>query len=137
MPTITTGDLEVVLPKGAKKKIQVEEQKAGTEIVALKNVSKLETTVTGDAAFVGKGVSKSSVDLKSTKKNTPKVVLQNTNFTKSDIKISRKGEGLQTEYKLTPCPKKSATKESSDAFAELACDLSKLFDGEDPFGEAL
>lgn len=54
-----------------------------------------------------------------------------------DIKISRKGEGLQTEYKLTPCPKKSATKESSDSFAELACDLSKLFDGEDPFGEAL
>ena len=93
MATITTGDLEVVLPKGAKKNIEVEELKAGTEIVALKNVSGLETTVTGDAAFVGKGVSKSSVDLKSTKKNTPKVVLQNTNFTKSDIKISGKGAG--------------------------------------------
>ena len=54
-----------------------------------------------------------------------------------DIKITRKGEGLQTEYKMTPCPKKSPTKESADAFAELACDLSKLFDGEDPFGETL
>ena len=93
MPTITTGDLEVVFPKGAKKKIEVEELKAGTEIDVLKKVSKLETTVTGDAAFVGKSVSKSSVDLKSTKKNTPKVVLQTTNFTKSDIKVSGKGAG--------------------------------------------
>ena len=93
MATITTGDLEVVLPKGTTKKIEVAELKAGTEIVALKNVSDLKTTVTGKAAFVGKGVSESSVKLKSTKKNTPKVVLQTTNFTKSDIKISGKGAG--------------------------------------------
>lgn len=94
MPTITTGDLEVVFPnRGTKKKVEIEELKAGTEIDVLKKVSKLETTVTGDAAFVGKGVSKSSVDLKSTKKTTPKVVLQTTNFTKSDIKISGKGAG--------------------------------------------
>lgn len=93
MPTITTGDLEVVFPKGAKKKIAVAELETGTEIDALKNVSGLETTVTGDATFVGKSVSNSSVDLKSTKKNTPKVVLQTTNFTNSDIKISGKGAG--------------------------------------------
>ena len=93
MPTITTGDLEVVLPKGTRKNIEVAELKAGTEIVALKNVSGLKTKVTGDAAFVGKGVSESSVVLKSTKKKTPKIVLQNTNFAKSDIKISGKGAG--------------------------------------------
>ena len=54
-----------------------------------------------------------------------------------DIKISRKGEGLQTEYALKPMPPKAPTKESVDAFAELACDLTKLFDGEDPFADAL
>lgn len=54
-----------------------------------------------------------------------------------DIKIARKGEGLQTEYNMMPCPPKSPTKEAADAFAELSCDLSKLFDGEDPFGESL
>ena len=94
MPTITTGDLEVVFPKSEKKRIEVAELKAGTEIIALKKVSGLETTVTGKAAFVGKGVSESSINLKSTKKNTPKVVLQTTNFTKSDIKISGKGAGV-------------------------------------------
>jgi len=54
-----------------------------------------------------------------------------------DIKISRKGEGLQTEYTLKPAGKKPPSKESSDAFSELTCDLSKIFDGEDPFAEAL
>lgn len=54
-----------------------------------------------------------------------------------DIKIGKKGEGLKTEYSLKPVSKKSPSKESSDAFAELSCDLTKMFDGEDPFGEAL
>ena len=54
-----------------------------------------------------------------------------------DIKISRKGEGLQTEYALKPMPPKPPTKESADAFAEMACDLTKMFDGEDPFADAL
>ena len=93
MPTITTGDLEVIFPRVAKKKIEVAELEAGTEIAALKFVSDLKTTVTGDAAFVGKGVTESSVVLESTKKNTPKLVLQNTNFSKSDIKISGEGVG--------------------------------------------
>lgn len=53
---------------------------------------------------------------------------------KYDIKIGRKGEGLKTEYTLKPVSKKAPTKDSADAFAELACDLSKMFDGEDPFG---
>ncbi|QNI65664.1 hypothetical protein [Synechococcus sp. A15-44] len=93
MPTITTGDLEVVFPKVAKEKIEVAELDVGTEIVALKYVTDLETTVTGDAAFVGKGVAESSVVLKSTKENTPKLVFQNNAFNKSNIKISGKGAG--------------------------------------------
>ena len=54
-----------------------------------------------------------------------------------DLKISRKGEGLKTEYSLKPVSKKSASKESCDAFDELSCDLTKMFDGEDPFGESV
>ena len=76
-----------------KKKIEVEERKGATEITALKNVSNLETKVRGTATFDGKGVSESSVDLKSTKKKTPKLVFKNTNYTKSDITISGKGKG--------------------------------------------
>jgi hypothetical protein len=53
-----------------------------------------------------------------------------------DIKITRKGEGLKTEYTLKPVSKKVPTKELKDAFAELSCDLSKMFDGEDPFGDS-
>ncbi len=94
MATITTSDLEVVLPKAMKKKIEVEELKGGTEITALKNVSNLETKVRGTATFDGKGVSKSPIDLKSTKKETPKLVFKNTNYTKSDITISGKGKGI-------------------------------------------
>ena len=54
-----------------------------------------------------------------------------------DLKISRKGEGLKTEYALKPVSKKSASKESSDAFERISCDLTKMFDGEDPFGESV
>ncbi len=93
MPTITTNDLEVVFPGSVKDDIIVEELKNGTEIIALKNVSNLETTVTGTAAFVGKGVSNSPVVLESTKKNTPKIVLQNAYFSLSEIKVSGKGSG--------------------------------------------
>lgn len=95
MPTITTGDLEVVFPKVAEKKIEVAELEAGTEIAALKFVSDLETTVfdTGAAAFVGDSVSESSVVLKSTTKNTPKIDFQNNGFYQSNIKISGKGAG--------------------------------------------
>ena len=62
-----------------KKKIEVEELKGGTEITVLKNVSSLETKVRGTATFDGKGVSESPIELKSTKKKTPKLVFRNTN----------------------------------------------------------
>ena len=53
MATITTSDLEVVLPKAMKKKIEVEELKGGTKITVLKNASNLETKVRGTATFDG------------------------------------------------------------------------------------
>ncbi len=76
-----------------KKKIEVEELKGGTEITVLKNVSSLETKVRGTATFDGKGVSESPIELKSTKKKTPKLVFKNTNYTKSEITISGNGKG--------------------------------------------
>ena len=53
-----------------------------------------------------------------------------------DIKISKTGTNLTSEYFLKPVPKKAVTKELKEGFADLACDLSKMFDGEDPFGDA-
>lgn len=94
MPTITTSDLEIIIPKGGvKKNIAAEEFNSFTEIGLIKNVAGLDTTITGDAFFVGKGVSESSFALDSTKKNTPELLLQNSNFTKNDIKISGKDGG--------------------------------------------
>ena len=100
MPTITTSDLEVVFPRSAKENIVVEElqePKVGTEILAVKSLSDLKTTVfaTGVGAFTGQGVSNSEVVLESTKKNTdtPKFVLANKNFSKSEIKVSGNGKG--------------------------------------------
>ena len=97
MPTITTSDLEVVFPKSEKDRIDVEELESGTEILALKSLSDLETTVfaTGVGAFTGQGVSNSKVVLESTKKNTntPKFVIANKNFSKSEINISGNGRG--------------------------------------------
>lgn len=54
-----------------------------------------------------------------------------------DLKISKKGEGLKTEYTMTPASKKAPTKELQEAFEGLVCDLSKLYDGSDPFEDQL
>lgn len=55
--------------------------------------------------------------------------------TKYDIKISRTGEGLGTEYTLVAAPPKAVSKEIADAYAELRCNLRALFDGDDPWAE--
>lgn len=56
-----------------------------------------------------------------------------------DISILRTGEGLNTEYTITGSPKNMGdpTKVLPDAvnkMAEAAIDVSKLFEGKDPFG---
>lgn len=53
-----------------------------------------------------------------------------------DIKISKKGEGMGTEYKLTPCPKKAVATKVMGAYDDLTCNLQAMFDGDDPFAKA-
>ena len=52
-----------------------------------------------------------------------------------DIKIRKEGVNKNSEYFLKPVPKKAVTKELKESYANLACDLSKMLDGEDPFGD--
>lgn len=52
-----------------------------------------------------------------------------------DIKISKSGEGKDTEYSLVAAPPKSVTKEIATAYEDLTCNLNALFDGEDPWAE--
>lgn len=50
-----------------------------------------------------------------------------------DIKISRKGSGLSTEYTLSPAPPKEAAASIRAAYDEIYCNLEALFDNGDPF----
>ena len=53
-----------------------------------------------------------------------------------DIKISKSGEGKKTEYSLVAAPPKAVKAELRERFTNFKCDLPRIFDGEDPFGEA-
>lgn len=55
--------------------------------------------------------------------------------TNYDIKISRTGEGKKTEYTLVAAPPKPPTKDIQAAYDELTCNLSALYDGDDPFAD--
>lgn len=50
-----------------------------------------------------------------------------------DIKITRTGSGLDTEYALVPSPPKAVDKAVAKQYEEFYCDLDQLFAGEDPF----
>lgn len=50
-----------------------------------------------------------------------------------DIKLTRKGSGLKTEYTLAPAPPKAVTKGILTAYEELYCNLEALYEGKDPF----
>jgi len=50
-----------------------------------------------------------------------------------DITITRAGDGMQTEYSVTPIPPKKLPKEITDAFGAATINLEALFDGGDPF----
>lgn len=50
-----------------------------------------------------------------------------------DIKISKTGEGKETEYTLVAAPPKSVTKEMAEAYEQVTCNLKALFDGDDPW----
>jgi hypothetical protein len=53
-----------------------------------------------------------------------------------DIKISKTGEGKDTEYTLVAAPPKPVTKDMSESFEKVSCNLKALFDGDDPWAEA-
>lgn len=50
-----------------------------------------------------------------------------------DIKITRKGSGLKTEYDLVAAPPKEAQKAIIAAYEDEYCNLDVLFEGGDPF----
>lgn len=52
-----------------------------------------------------------------------------------DIKISKSGQGKDTEYSLLASPPKPVTKEMAAAYADVRCNIRALYDGEDPWAE--
>jgi len=50
-----------------------------------------------------------------------------------DIVVNRNGEGLETEYSVTPKPQKSIDPAILEKFQELSINLEALYDGADPF----
>lgn len=50
-----------------------------------------------------------------------------------DVTIIREGEGLNTQYQVTPKPPKPVAKEIAEAYANTKIDLKALFKGEDPY----
>ncbi len=50
-----------------------------------------------------------------------------------DVKIIRKGEGVDTEYNVNPLPHKDINPKVIEAFKELPIFLDALFDNADPF----
>jgi hypothetical protein len=52
---------------------------------------------------------------------------------KYDLKISKSGSGLDTEYRVTPLPKSPQPQAACEEMATVAPNLQALFDGGDPF----
>ena len=50
-----------------------------------------------------------------------------------DIKIIRKGEGLETEYSIQPAPKSPVTAVAKQALIKKPVNLEALYTGDDPF----
>ncbi|MCI0528121.1 MAG: hypothetical protein L0Y56_11850, partial [Nitrospira sp.] len=50
-----------------------------------------------------------------------------------DISVTRTGDGMDTEYQLTPKPKKKMDEAVLELIKNTPVRLEALFDGEDPF----
>jgi len=50
-----------------------------------------------------------------------------------DLKVTRTGEGMDTQYQVTPIPPKPLTKEIKEAFESKTIELEALYRGDDPF----
>lgn len=51
-----------------------------------------------------------------------------------DLVVDRQGEGLETEYSVTPEPKEELSKEIAQVYAVHNINLAALYEGKDPFG---
>ncbi|MGA0848095.1 MAG: hypothetical protein ACO3PY_05770 [Pontimonas sp.] len=58
-------------------------------------------------------------------------------ITSYDIKLSRTGEGLKTEYHVVAAPPKPIPKAIQDRWDTTYCNLNALFDGLDPWTDPL
>lgn len=54
-----------------------------------------------------------------------------------DILIVRTGEGLETEYSVTPEPKEELAEEIKEVWDKLTIRLEALYEGADPFNSAI
>ena len=50
-----------------------------------------------------------------------------------DLKITRTGEDMNTEYNVNPYPHKDVPKEIADMYSSTPITLNALYEGEDPF----
>jgi hypothetical protein len=50
-----------------------------------------------------------------------------------DITVTRKGEGMDTEYSVQPSPQKAVPEEAHKAYREARINLEALLEGKDPF----
>lgn len=50
-----------------------------------------------------------------------------------DLVVNKTGDGLETEYQVTPKPAKVLDAEATKAWASITVNLNALYDGEDPF----
>jgi hypothetical protein len=53
-----------------------------------------------------------------------------------DIVITREGEGLETEYQVSPKPKKELGEKITNIYKEAEINLDALYGGEDPFAKS-
>jgi hypothetical protein len=53
-----------------------------------------------------------------------------------DLTITKKGEGLDTEYSVQPAPHKAVPEDAHRAYRESRINLEALFEGKDPFNTA-
>ncbi len=50
-----------------------------------------------------------------------------------DLKVIRKGDGMETEYSVTPSPKKVLSDDIKKAALDKPCNLEALYSGSDPW----
>jgi len=88
--SITTGDIEIILPEGAEDSIEIVELEIGTELAVESPVKEIEVTVAGDSVLVGKPVIDSTVTVEAASNQETVTLALNTNsFKKSDVVVEK------------------------------------------------